>query len=403
MAPKPLTVIAKIKPREEEALKQVLEKIGSDLTGNPYLRFPESRKTHFMRFAIINDPDNGPRLLFAGNYDGSLESYLDELIEIGPGIDQIWNKCEGYPGKQDFLNFIRQHSHKAQTIFIAFRDETVESLRNKIAIRQHIQKFLDLKEVADSLDYPGIKPFLDRVSKVPKDRPWWKVLGLSGLRVLERLGAVVDRIWDLIGELILSVLRLLGKFLGAPDRRRQIGEYTGVKVDIGRTRAFTLGEDLNRQNHLHLVSTIKPGRLCRLRFALFSINFAFRFLFPPGSLDTIQSIHFAHWVIFDRGKRLLFVTHYDGSWDNYLGDFADRASDGLNSIWNNVEGYPEAGAQDVAAFKQFFRNDQQPLSQVFYAAYPEVTIKNILRDREISRRLAANFDREATEQWLELL
>ncbi|NEO97079.1 MAG: hypothetical protein F6K56_46145, partial [Moorea sp. SIO3G5] len=102
MSPNPLTVIVKIKPGEEAALKSILEAIDSDPANNPYVRFPESRNTHLARFAILNDPDNGPRLLFSSNYDGDLDSYLNEIIQISPGMDSLWEKCQGYTGKPQF-------------------------------------------------------------------------------------------------------------------------------------------------------------------------------------------------------------------------------------------------------------------------------------------------------------
>ncbi|MCG8367177.1 MAG: hypothetical protein MJA27_28050, partial [Pseudanabaenales cyanobacterium] len=95
-------------------------------------------------------------------------------------------------------------------------------------------------------------------------------------------------------------------------------------------------------------------------------------------------------------------THYDDSFESYLDDFANRASEGLNSIWNNVEGYPEAAATDVVGFKQFFRNDQQLPSQVFYRAYPDITVRNIIRDRTISKLLRQD-NPQAAEQLLTLL
>jgi hypothetical protein len=402
MAPQPLTVIAKIKPREEGSLRQILEAIHKDLEDNAYIHFPESRKTHFARLVILPDRGFGARLLFSSNYDGDLDSYLDELVKISPDLDEIWGKCEGYSGKQSFSSFVHQYSYQPQAFYVAFRDETVESLNNYIAIRQQIEQFLDLKDTAKFLDYPGLKPFLDRVEQVRSNPSWWKDLGLIGQKISSGLGVLVDAMGEQIRQFILSLLNFLGRILGRPSQNSPIDQYTSVKADLKKSQQLANEEGLFVQSPMTHLAEIKPGRLLRLQIVLFLINCAGKTLFPPGSLANITTIHFARWLIIDGGKRLLFLSNYDGSWENYLGDFVDRASDGLNSIWNNTVGYPEAGAQDIEAFKQYFREYQTP-TQVYYSAYPSETVANSLRDRQISKTLSANFDRGATEQWLKLL
>src|SRR3712207_8144952 len=42
-------------------------------------------------------------------------------------------------------------------------------------------------------------------------------------------------------------------------------------------------------------------------------------------------------AIVDRGKYLLFESNYDGTWENYIDDFVDYASAGMNAIWGNSE------------------------------------------------------------------
>lgn len=402
MSPNPLTVIVKIKPEEEANLKSILEAIDSDPANNPYVRFPESRQTHLARFAILNDPDNGPRLLFSSNYDGDLDSYLNELIQISPGMDSLWEKCQGYTGKAQFSEFINQHSYQPEAFYIAFRNETVESLKNYIAIRKHIENFLDLKDVANYLDCSGIKPFLDKVALVSQTNTWWEVVGLNGLKILRGLVALGQGILNLIRQILLVIINFLASILGKPENRSEIGQYTSVKADLAQSQLLANAEDRFVQNSMNHLVDINPERLKRLKIVLFLVNWAGQYLFPPASLVNITTIHFARWLIIDEGKRLLFLSNYDGSWDNYLNDFVDRASDGLNSIWNNTMTYPEGGAQDIGAFKQYFRDYQTP-SLVYYSAYPEQTVQTSLRDQQISKMIGTNFNQSAVEEWLKLL
>ena len=404
MARQPLTVIAKIKPGQDDALRLILEAIASDLSDNPYLKLARSLKTHFLRMALITDPDNGPRLLVTGTYDGRLSAYLDELAQLGPEMDQIWNACEGYQGRSRFAEFIQANSIKAQSVFIAVRQETVENVRTRIAIREKIEQILDGDAIAPHLDDPqNAKAELDRLFGLQRQPSVWKLLGLTGLKLWLFIGDAFSAIVDALRRIALALVLGLGEILGKPEQRRVTGQYIGVEVDQERTRTLLQSEIVEGTNHLHLLSTVRPGRLLRLKIVLFLADITFRFLFAPGFLADIRTIHFAHWALVDGGKRLLFVTHYDNSFDNYLGDFADRAETGLNSIWNNVEGYPMAGGADLVGFKQFFRNDQQLPSQVFYRAYPSVSVQNRIRDRDLTQALADELDQDNVEDWLTLL
>jgi hypothetical protein len=105
-----------------------------------------------------------------------------------------------------------------------------------------------------------------------------------------------------------------------------------------------------------------------------------RRLAPSGSLIGISTIHFARWLVIDHGRRLLFVSDYDGSWESYIDEFAEMILTGLDAIWDTSFGMPPDGARDLAAFKRFLRSHQVP-SDLFFAAYPEETVLNVATDR----------------------
>jgi hypothetical protein len=401
MTPKALTVIVKIKSGEAVALSSLLEEIGQHIRTNALVRWPESRLIHFARWAILPDPDRGgSRLLFACNYDGDLATLLEELVAIAPGLEQIWGRCEGYTGAANLLTFIQQHTYQPQAFFIAFQTATVQSIRNAIALREQIQNFLDLPDVAQWLDYPSIIPGLDQLAQVPLMKPWWQVIGQLGMSIMAAVGAGLGAIGAALRHALIGLAKFAVKLLGQPTKPQTFGSYSGLDTD--KTQALEAVEDRIVQNQMNIITDIQPGRLLRLRLILLMIDVAAKYLFPPGELLDIRTIHFARWVIIDGGKRLLFISNYDGSWENYIGDFVDKGNFGLNAIWNNSVNYPPGGAQDMVSFRQYVRDHQIP-SQVFYCAYPQATVKNILRDRRISQTLAANFNRHSVEQWLELL
>jgi len=54
----------------------------------------------------------------------------------------------------------------------------------------------------------------------------------------------------------------------------------------------------------------------------------------------------------------------------------------MDAIFGNCEGYPAGGCQDFEAFKKYVR-DHQVVTDLFYAAYPESTVKAVKRALEV--------------------
>ena len=150
----------------------------------------------------------------------------------------------------------------------------------------------------------------------------------------------------------------------------------------------TFREDVVAQNQLTVVTVVRPGQADRVRAVMSAIDSGARRLAPDGSLIGISTIHFVRWLLLDEGRRLMMVSDYDGSWEAYIDEFAEMILSGLDAIWETSLGYPPEGARDLPAFKEFLRNHQVP-SEVFYSAYPEETVLNILGDRAFARACAS--------------
>ena len=114
------------------------------------------------------------------------------------------------------------------------------------------------------------------------------------------------------------------------------------------------------------------------------------------------------WVLAENNRRLLFLSNYGGSWESYLGAFVDKASRGLTGIWSNTVLCPKTrcllwgGATDEERFKALARAQQMP-TDVWYTAYKNLTVKNIINNKEIRRGLSGNMTNEQTLEWLSRL
>ncbi len=99
-----LMVLTPIQPGKEDELRRYLE--GLRDAGSPLARL---ERTHFGRWVImpdfVNDPEQPKEdhlgcqfLIFTSNFDGPLDSYLDELCrELAPEASEIWGRCIGCP------------------------------------------------------------------------------------------------------------------------------------------------------------------------------------------------------------------------------------------------------------------------------------------------------------------
>jgi len=118
-------------PGEQEPLAEYLR--GLRAAGpSPLSRLP---RTHLGRFVIVADFHNDrswkqrreehlelPYLVFTSNFDGDLDSYLDELCsELAGEAKEIWGRCVGCPASAsgDALKTYLKHNQIDTGIFFA--------------------------------------------------------------------------------------------------------------------------------------------------------------------------------------------------------------------------------------------------------------------------------------------
>lgn len=133
---------------------------------------------------------------------------------------------------------------------------------------------------------------------------------------------------------------------------------------------------------LTVITPIKEGHREKLLAVLEAIRTN-----PNSPVKNIHTIHYARWVVIDKGTRLLFTSNFDGPLDAYLDEFIEKAAPGLDAIWSNCEGYPAGGAIRADDFKAYVRKYEVDAA-FFYASYPDVTVKQVQK----ALRIQAKFD-----------
>lgn len=103
---------------------------------------------HFARWVLLDDKR---RLLFASNYDGSLESYMDDFInKVAWGLNLVFSNGIGYPRtrwlikdgaeqEQKFKNYLRRHQVYTDVWYKAYPDATAFELKRNTRIRKGLE------------------------------------------------------------------------------------------------------------------------------------------------------------------------------------------------------------------------------------------------------------------------
>ena len=112
----------------------------------------------------------------------------------------------------------------------------------------------------------------------------------------------------------------------------------------------------------------------------------------------LQIIHFARWVLIRRKdwpvvgetrERLrydymLFLSNFNGTWDQYIDAFADGLPAGLDLLWYNNVKYPQS--IPITPFKNYIRANQIDTSY-YYNATPGAAQRDIKAALRVKRQL----------------
>ena len=413
------TIVTRINPSDLDALDRLLSEIGKDLEKNQHLHFAKIASLHMAGITIAaKDPRFPPILIFEANFDGTADQYLRELVAHGrAGLDAIYRNCEGYPVEMartdaSIVAYLREHSIPVAAFFVGLPGQTVASIRNAIAVREEINHFLDTEMAKNSMRGLSAFEIRDRiVAHLEHDspvKPEIPPFTFSIYRWIAQRNTVLAWLIGLVVGVLLAPLLLIWivavRYLEVHEQK--MAPRPDPPVDE-RTYAM---EDLFVQNHLATIGIVKDNPLRRftIRMAIALTGIMFQRILLRGGFGGVFTLHFAHVVWLDGGRRILLLTGYDGSALEYLGNFTDTAGMYINGAYGNVENYPACrwmllgGAASLNEYAGWSRQHMQ-YTPVFYSAYPNQTVLNLIKDLDIRDHLAAAKSAPEVERLLKLL
>jgi hypothetical protein len=224
---------------------------------------------------------------------------------------------------------------------------------------------------------------------------------LLGLTVALR--TLLGQPWDLFGLAEVTILAVLGglaTILAVLARLRHIEEHdpsqNAPPMDPRVEEQLAAREDWSPQNHMASLVHVKPGGLRALLTLLglqgLSLVMRVEGRARQGYLVNVRTIHFAHLTLLNNKSRLLFLSNFDGTWDNYLTDFTEKVRVPLTLVWNVGIGFPPTrfyvldGVVHGRLFRVWQRHAMAP-TLFWFRAYPRVSVEQIWRQSRIAEGL----------------
>lgn len=404
---KALTLITPVNAGLHLQLHDELNTIKQELNEGRQELFEKLGSIHFARWIVLEPTEiDGKkleaRLAFSSNYDEEKQAHIAALSTVaGPFIDRIYQYCENYPAAsartpQSRQQYLEKWQVKHAAFFAGAPQRSLAQIQNENGLQRFIRDYLNTKDWKGQTAVQVHKAIKEHVLANPQFK-WvkeqvniphvnWFGLILFGLVLLLLLPFIL--IWIVIIQVF--------------HERHDIPlGLTPSQVSEAHIRKLEEYEDLENQNQFTQVLIMKPGaaRLATLNGLMLFARQLIKYLFTDGKLMGIPTIHFARWVMIDNGKRMLFLSNFDGSWQQYLGDFIDKSGWGLTGIWSNTIGFPRTrfllmgGAYDEEHFLAWSRYYEIP-TQVWYSAYPHLSIKNIVNNTQIRIELIKDLNEQ---------
>jgi hypothetical protein len=140
-----------------------------------------------------------------------------------------------------------------------------------------------------------------------------------------------------------------------------------------------------------IIAKIKPGREDAIRAYGKTIENAIAG--SPSVLAPLR-LHYLRWVLFNIGSDTYFMYQgiFDTDFDKYTEDaIALFKATGVDTVFENLEGFPADWKTNTTAFTKFVRDHQCP-SFLEYGEYPFVTADEIKKALKVKASLSAMLD-----------
>jgi hypothetical protein len=407
----------------------------------PELRLHKLPMLHFLRLFVI-DADHDlrgrrlqARLVLSAVFDGTVESFLAAWVEIAGDVlvDLLGHCVDGPNERGEVVPFLLERAVLPNTFHIGAVRSSAAQIREEDRLARELRRFIDehfaeagsevtaVEVRRQALAFVRGRPDLPQAPRRGRPLLGWVLqqgdLVRTALLVLAvPLGvALVCTLlsgggWLFFVVALAAATALVAAFgVGLVRHLERTEPDVVVRQDDAKVRALEEVEDLTPQNQFTMLAPVRDSvaRRLILRAALFLSDEFSKHFSTAGRLVGVETIHFARIHQIDEGRRFLFMSDFDGGWNRYLFDFLTTGAFAVVPNWTNLVGCPKTkfllcpGPGFNQRFLPFTRA-RQLSTTVWYSAFPDLTVRDILKHAEIRRGLFSN-GRDDAEQWVRQL
>lgn len=435
--PQTVTLLVEI---PDESIASAVQQILALCENHPF-RLLE--RVHFVRMVVLEATVDlrgnriPGRILINAVFDYSAgEFFVDFARVLGEQLVQLLKLSPEFKELHtaNVASWMEQKATQPATYHVGTLLDDLAVVRQESQLQMAIEQFMDQQQLAgawvnadptkiqrDVLEFVRSRPELPQTLRQPRT---WRSRVFQTLDLLSELSLLALPPFSIATALVwllgmswwswwwVSLATIVTGFilLAILIRWYEVteGDFV-VTPKPGQTRQLVEDEDFGVQNQITLVIPVRDSRFRRLtiRIVLWIANSVSKHWYQIGSLAGIDTIHFARFHLIDGGKRMVFISDFDGGWERYLFDFLGVGSLAVVPIWSSLHGCPKARllrfpTEGFAPRFLAFTRAQQIRTHFNYSAVPHLTVSEIKRNAKMRSGLFRTGNRSQIQRWLDL-
>ena len=141
------TVIVKVKPGREEAIREYGKTIEAAVKASPDVLAP--LKLHYLRWVLF-DVGSGLHFMYQGIFDTDFDKYTEDAVAIfsATGIDTVFENLEGFPADWKtnptaFIQFVRDHHRPSFMEYAEYSYVSAKEIKSALEVKSGLANVLD--------------------------------------------------------------------------------------------------------------------------------------------------------------------------------------------------------------------------------------------------------------------
>ena len=141
------TIIAKVKPGREEAIREHGKIIEAAIKANPHFLAP--LKLHYLRWQLF-DVGFGLHFMYQGIFDTDFDKYTEDAVSLFSisGLTTVFENLEGFPedwktNPQSFVKYVREHHCPSFLEYGEYTYVSGEEVKKALRLKAAFSEMLD--------------------------------------------------------------------------------------------------------------------------------------------------------------------------------------------------------------------------------------------------------------------